>query len=310
MSFIGFLTGENEKIARMESLVNGGAYREALNIDLKNWWALSKADTLKVWYLEAICRFELGEYGLAQDRIVWIINYPGDIGVYKEKTEILRKKILERERGNTIVFPQEPFAFFIEDCNCSDFNELRVKEGIDTTNYYEKIQIFYTEINKRLTFYWKPLTSDESELFIYLGDDMDGFCKKIDENTVERSVYTKSLKNIGDLYNKGKNGACLTPSLYRTVDFTKPDILLKGNTYVLGIKTRKSSFSQIDEIEIEIAQLLETFDNIMSDIDKGPTTVDKLKIYASYFGQGVLDKVLTKEFGEVGKLISIIIKNK
>lgn len=123
MSFLGFFTGENEKIEEMESLIKKRAYREALNIDFKNWWALSKADTLKVWYLEAICHFELGEYSWAQDRIVWIINYPGGAGIYKEKAEILRKKISERERGNSIVFPQVSFVFFIEDCICNDFRD-------------------------------------------------------------------------------------------------------------------------------------------------------------------------------------------
>lgn len=310
MSFLGFFTGENEKIEEMESFIKKRAYREALNIDFKNWWALSKADTLKIWYLEAICHFELAEYGWAQDRIVWIINHPGGAGIYKEKAETLRKKISERERGNSIVFPLESFAFFIEDCISYDLKEVKIKEGIDDTKYYEKIQIFDNSTNKRLTFYLKPVSTCESELFIWLGDNIDGFCKKIDENSIERHVYTKSLKNIGDLYNMGKNGASYRPSLYRTVDFTKPDVLFKGNAYVLGIKTHKSSFSKIENFEKEITQLLEAFEDIMSDVEKGPTTADKIKIYTTYFGQGVIDKVLSTEFKEVGKLISTIIKNR
>lgn len=131
----------------------------------------------------------------------------------------------------------------------------------------------------------------------------------IDENSIEQHVYTKSLKNIGYLYNNGKNGACYRPSLYRTVDFTKPDVLSKGNTYVLGIKTLKSSFSKINDFEKEITQLLEAFEDIMSDVEKGPSTADKIKIYTIYMGQGVVDKVLSTEFKEVGKLISTIIKN-
>lgn len=108
----------------------------------------------------------------------------------------------------------------------------------------------------------------------------------------------------------GKNGPCYRPSLYRTVDFTKPDVLFKGNAYVLGIKTHKLSFSKIENFEKEITQLLEAFEDIMSDVEKGPTTADKIKIYTTYFGQGVIDKVLSTEFKEVGKLISTIIKNR
>ena len=33
MSFLGFFTGENEKIEEMESFIKKRAYREALNID-------------------------------------------------------------------------------------------------------------------------------------------------------------------------------------------------------------------------------------------------------------------------------------
>lgn len=310
MSFLGFFTGENKKIEKMETLVNKGAYQEALNIDLKNWWALSNDDFNKTKYLEAICWFELGHYGNAQDAIVWILNNPSGAGEYAEKAKNLRRRISLREQGNSIVFPQESFAFFVEDYICNDFKELRIREGVDETRYNEKIQIYDNTTNKRLTFYWKPLSTCGGELFIYLGDNIDGFCKMIDENSIERHVYTKSFKNIGDLYNKGKNGACHRPSLYRTVDFTKPDVLFKGNTYVLGIKTLKSSFTQIDDFEKEITLLLETFGDIMNDIDNGPTTVDKIKIYTAYFGQEVVDKVLTKEFKEVGKLVSIIIKNR
>jgi len=132
----------------------------------------------------------------------------------------------------------------------------------------------------------------------------------IDENSIERHVYIKSLKNIGYLYNNGKNGACYRPSLYRTVDFTKPDVLFRGNTYVLGIKTLKSSFSQIDDFEEEITLLLGAFGGIMNDIDNGHTTVDKIKIYTAYFGKGVVNKVLSEEFKGVEKLVSSIIKNR
>lgn len=310
MSFLGFFTGENDKIEEMETLVNQGLYKEALNVDFKNWWALSNDDFNKTRYLAAIAWFELGCYGNAQEAIVWILSNPSGAGDYLEKARNLRRKISEKEQGNAIIFPQESFSFFIEDCNSDDSGELRIKEGIDDTNYYEKIQIFDNNSNKRITFYWKPLSAYESELFVYLGDDIDSFCKKIDENTIERCVYTKSLKSIGDLYERGKNGACFKPSLYRTVDYTKPDVLLKGNSYVLGVKTCRTSFSQVDELENEIAQLLESFGNIMSDIDKGPTTVDKIKIYTAYFGQGVIDEILSQKFKEVGKLISTIMKNK
>ena len=310
MSFLGFFTGENDKIEEMEALVNQGLYMEALKIDFKSYWALSNDDYNKIMYLSAVSWFGLGRYGDAQKALVSILNNPSGTGNYLEKAKNLRRKISEKERGNTIVFPQESFTFLIEDCFCDNSAELRSKEGIDDTNYYEKIQIFDNGSNKRLTFYWKPLSADESEFFAYLGDDIDSFCKKVDENTIERHVYTKSLKNIGELYERGKNGACFKPSLYRTVDYTKPDVLLKGNSYVLGVKTRRTSFSQVDELENEITQLLETFGDIMSDIDKGPTTIDKIKIYTAYFGQGVIDEVLSQEFKEVGKLISSIMKNK
>lgn len=310
MSFLGFFTGENDKIEEMEALVNQGLYREALKIDFKNYWALSNDDYNKIMYLSAVSWFGLGRYGDARKALVSILNNPSGTGNYLEKAKNLRRKISEKERGNSIVFPQESFTFLIEDCFCDNSAELRSKEGIDDTNYYEKIQIFDNASNKRLTFYWKPLSADESEFFAYLGDDIDRFCKKVDENTIERHVYTRSLKSIGKLYERGKNGACFKPSLYRTVDYTKPDVLLKGNSYVLGVKTRRTSFSQVDELENEMTQLLETFGDIMSDMDKGSTTIDKIKIYTAYFGQGIIDEVLSQEFKEVEKLISSIMKNK
>ena len=119
-------------------------------------------------------------------------------------------------------------------------------------------------------------------------------------------MYTKSLRNIGNLYFMGKNGVQLEPSIYITSDFAKPGVL---NTYVLGIKTGKA-LSQIEDLENEITQLLKAYGGIMSDIDKGLTTADKIKIYTAYFGQGIIDKVLSTEFKEIGKLISLIIKNK
>lgn len=87
------------------------------------------------------------------------------------------------------------------------------------------------------------------------------------------------------------------------------------NTYVLGIKTGKA-LSQIEDLKNEITQLLKAFGGIMSDISQESSRTDTIKILVRYFGQGVMDKVLTKGFDEVfkvaeiGKLISLIIKNK
>lgn len=316
MSFLGFFTGVNEKLETMESLVYRGLYRDALNVrldvSLSTFFSLSNNDFNKYKYLEAVCYYQLRDYGYAQMAIVAILNNPSGAGKYAEKAKELKRKILEKENENSIVFPKETFRFFIEDCStCIDFDERRVKEGVDDANYYEKIQIYEREDNKLLTFYWKP-SSEGNELFIYLGDDFDKFCRKIDEKSIERNVYTKSLRNIGNLYFMGKNGVQLEPSIYITSDFAKPGVL---NTYVLGIKTGKA-LSQIEDLENEITQLLKAFGGIMSDICQESSITDTIKILVAYFGQGVMDKVLTKGFdevfkvAEVGKLISLIIKNK
>lgn len=54
-----------------------------------------------------------------------------------------------------------------------------------------------------------------------------------------------------------------------------------------------------------MTQLFETFGDIMSDIDKGPTTIDKIKIYTAYFGQGIIDEVLIQEFKGGVKNLSV-----
>lgn len=295
MGILGFFTGDNDKITQMESLVNQGLYTAALDIDF-NIWALSDEDYRKVTYLTALCLYKLEKFGDAQRQIVYLLNYPSGAGSYETKAKSLKKSISAKESSNNIKFPIESFRFFVDDCTSIKSEERRTKEGVSSSQYYVKIQLFDQETGKCFTFYWKPVSSKGNELFIYLGEHLNTFCHEIDEKIIERTVYTRSMQHIGKLYEKGRNGASFEPALYRTTDFTKPTNIFSGeNTYVLGIKTFKNLTDDLEDLEWEMTQLLEAFGNILKDIDQEPYRSDHFKIYALYFAKGALSKVASTE---------------
>lgn len=308
MSFLGIFSGDNDKINQMESLVNRGLYNAALDVDF-NLWVLSDEDYRKVVYLTALCLYKLGNFGEAQRQIVTLLNYPSGAGSYEAKAKSLRESILAEDSSDYIKFPRESFRFFVDDCTVVKSEERRTKEGVNSSQYYVKIQLFDQDDNKCFTFYWKPVSSNGNELFIYLGEHLDTFCHKIDENIIERTVYTQSLQHIGKLYEKGRKGACFEPALYRTTDFTKPNVTFTGeNTYVLGIKTFKSLTDDLEDLEWEIAQLIEAFGYVWKDIDQGPSRSDHYKVYALYFAKGALGKVASTESSclikKLGRILS------
>lgn len=295
MSILGFFTGDNDKINQMESLVNQGLYAEALDIDF-NLMVLSDEEYRKVTYLTALCLYKLEKFGEAQRYIVILLNYPSGAGSYEAKAKSLRESILAEESSNNIRFPKESFRFFVDDCTCVESEERRTEEGVNSSHYYVKIQLFDHDTSKCFTFYWKPVLDNGNELFIYLGEHLDTFCHKINENIIERTVYTQSMQYIGQLYERGKNGASVEPALYCTTDFTKPAKFFSGeNTYVLGIKTFKNLTSDLEDIEWEMTQLLKAFGNILKDIDQESSRLDHFKIYALYFAKGAFGEIVSNE---------------